>query len=276
MRGFMVAATLGLHLGLAGTWEVAKALREDQASVYATPQRRELVRELVADLVSGAQPADDEARRRAQDANLDLNIEEDHLTLSAPSGADGLIVIRRAECPPLVLQAPHAFYDTDTGAIAGAMFDEGAGKVVMFNTVHRPRGGGLDEGEPADLAHRSDTVFQAATIGAAQGLGGGLVVQLHGFADRPEQPDLAIVASQGANLQSPDLLARAILELAPFGRVLGGEELPELAARTNAQSKALTGSARFLHLELSASVRRGLRASAEQRAQLRAILEGLL
>ena len=268
MMNLILALTLG------GSWDLAKRLRDDEATVYATPNRRELVRELVADLVSGAQPADEAARQRAREAGLDLSIDEDRLSLAAIGGGDGLVVIRRGPSAPLVLQAPHAFYDADTGAIAGALFDEGAGKVVMFNTTHRYRG--EHEGEPADLAHLPETVFQAATLGVAQGLGNSLVVQLHGFADREEQPDLAIVASQGANLQSPDLLARALLDLAGFGRVVDGSEVPDLAARTNVQSMALTGSARFLHLEMSASVRKGLRASVEQRAQLAAILEGLL
>jgi hypothetical protein len=55
-------------------------------------------------------------------------------------------------------------------------------------------------------------------------------------------------------------MARAVLAplLTRWGGVATGAEVPDLAARSNVQSQALSGQARFLHIELSLDARAAL------------------
>ena len=258
-----------LGMLLAGSWDTAKELRDDDAPTYTLPAQRESVRQLIADLVSGAiQPES----VTAQHATLTVQVEEDRVLLH---GGGVFIAIRRQATDPLVLQAPHAFYDARTGRIASQLFDEGVGQVLMVNTVHRYRGDRGAEHEPADVAHSSSSTFQAATLGAAQGLGDGLVVQLHGFADREAYPSLAAVVSSGSALQPPGLLDEAQRALGVLGEVMTGDQMPDLAGTKNVQGRALSGTARFLHLELSAKTRTELAEQSERRQELGRILTEL-
>ena len=132
-----------LGMLLAGSWDTAKELRDDDAPTYTLPAQRESVRQLIADLVSGAiQPES----VTAQHATLTVQVEEDRVLLH---GGGVFIAIRRQATDPLVLQAPHAFYDARTGRIASQLFDEGVGQVLMVNTVHRYRG---DRGAEHELS----------------------------------------------------------------------------------------------------------------------------
>ena len=258
-----------LSVLLAGTWDTVKPLRDDGTPTYTVPAQRERVRQLVADLVSGAvQPEE----VHGQPTHLTVQVEDDRVLLH---GGGVFIAIRRQATEPLVLQAPHAFYDSRTGRIASQLFDEGVGQVLMLNTVHRYRGDRDAEHEPADVAHLSTSTFQAATLGAAQGLGDGLVVQLHGFADREAYPELAMVVSSGSTLQPPALLDEAQRALGVFGEVLTGAQVPELAGTKNVQGQALSGTARFLHLELSAKTRTELVEQDARRQELGGILTEL-
>jgi hypothetical protein len=241
-----------LGLMLSGSWDTAKTLRNDQDVTYAMPGRREAARQLVADLVSGAVAPE---QANGQSAGLQVSYDDDFVQLS---GGGSFVRIRREGGDGLVLQAPHGFYDGKTGIIAGQLFDAGYGQVLMVNTVHRYRGDKEVEHEPADVAHLSQSTFQAATLGAAQGLGNALVVQLHGFAERDSNPALAIVASSGAALQPSETVDRAVVALGVFGPVLSGVDFPALSGSKNVQGQALSGSARFLHLELSPSTRETL------------------
>lgn len=258
-----------LGLMLSGSWDTAKTLRNDQDVTYAMPARREAVRQLVADLLSGALPPE---QANGQAAGLTLQVDEEFVQLS---GGGTFVRIRRAAGDGVVLQAPHGFYDGKTGIIAGRLFDAGYGQVLMVNTVHRYRGDKDAEHDPADVAHLSESTFQSATLGAAQGLDDALVVQLHGFAERDNNPGLAIVASSGSALQPSVTVDRAVRTLGVFGPVLSGDDLPALSGSQNVQGRALSGSARFLHLELSPSTRATLSDDEERLRALGDILQAL-
>ncbi len=262
----MVAAPA---LGASGLWEEVESLRNDEAYSDATAWRRAQVRAVVADIVRGAStgilPAS--AKRRAEAAGLVLRDQEAWVLLSSrPDQADGFFVVRKgADVTPLVLQAPHAWYDRETGRLACALFEQGVGRALMVNSAHRhaPSQGdstGLGTSLGADVAHRPDSVFQAATLGVVDALNDPLVVQLHGFGS--SHGSYAAVLSEGATFQPSAWLRAAVstleASLGRHGALVTGHEVPELAGRTNVQSQALTGQGRFMHVELSLPVRQAL------------------
>ncbi|MFH1466612.1 MAG: hypothetical protein ABIO70_19660 [Pseudomonadota bacterium] len=253
----------------AALWGEVQSLRHDGAYADASAWRRAQVRALVADLVrslpSGQLPAG--AARRAAEAGLHLEEAEGWIVLSSlPEQADGFFVLRKgAGLPPLVLEAPHAWFDLKTGPLACALFEQGFGRALLVNTAQRKSASqgdlSADAGAlGADVAHRPESIYQAATLGVADALNDPLVVQLHGFGD--DHGAWAAVLSEGAAIQPASDLAMGVAALGPlltrWGGVATGAEVPELAARTNAQSKALSGHARFLHVELSLAARNGL------------------
>lgn len=184
--------------------------------------------------------------------------------------------------PQVLLQAPHAYYDLGTGILALRLFFADNRRVVALftNTVHRywDESGDYQKRERshADVCHHTNHVFQHATDGAARALADLVVIQLHGFADTKHRPD-AIVSS-GDPSQSSPLVRRLSQQLkATLGDVRRfPEEVDELGGTTNAQGRLLSTSRRahFVHLELSARVRKELRSTPEKLAHLAATLFG--
>ncbi len=252
-----------------GLWDDVKDLRNDEAYRDASAWRRSQVRAFAADIAraasTGIVPAS--AQRRAEAVGLVLRDQDAWLVMaSRPDGADGYYVIRKGgDTPPLLLQAPHAWYDRATGRIACALFEQGVGRALMLNTAHRHSptqgdGAGSEDELGADVAHRAESIFQAVTLGVADALSDPLVVQLHGFGS--SHGSYSAVLSEGATSQPPSQLEAAVRALdavfVPWGPVATGLDVPELAARSNVQSQALTGQGRFLHLEMSSPARQGL------------------
>ena len=256
-------------LAATGLWQQVEQLRNDQGYSDASAWQRAQVRAVVADVVrgatTGAVPAS--AARRAEAAGLVLRDHDTWIELSSrPDRADGFYAIRKAgDVPALVLEAPHAWYDLDTGKLACALFEAGYGRALLLNTAqrHAPSQGDATahaDGLGADVAHRAESVFQAATLGVVDALSDPLVVQVHGFGSG--HGSYGAVLSEGSTFQASSQLAAATVALEPvlgsYGAVVTGEEVPELSARTNVQSQAITGQGRFLHMELSLSARRGM------------------
>jgi hypothetical protein len=179
----------------------------------------------------------------------------------------------------IVLQAPHVFFDRGTGHIAAALFfgweGRGRARALFTNTVYRYAGvedraasdaaTGTAEPEtraPADVAHAADHAFQAATEAIVRELDQVVVIQLHGFAERPTRPE--IILSSGAD-EAGALLPGLATELSTiFERVLRyPEECDKLGGTSNVQGRmlALYPRAHFVHVELSAHTRARLGAT---------------
>lgn len=257
----MILAFLLVSGGLSGgLWEQAELWRSDGAPLSVPAGERLAAQGLFNELLAGAAadilPVDFE--RRAAELGLEVQFQPGAVVLH---GEGGVFAVRLGdpEIPPLILQAPHAWYDFKTGRISSALFDAGVSRALFLNGGQRY--GGV-EGQDArfDVAHRHDTLFQAATLGASQGLIDPLVVQLHGYG--PKTSSAAAVVSRGGALEPLSVQERAIVDLgrlfAKLGPVHAGEDEPLLAARANAQSHVLAGRARFLHLELGKQARRDL------------------
>ena len=254
-------------------WSAVDAARNDAVPTSLAPDEQatasRFFSELVRTAAAGTLPRDLETRAAA----LGLDVEQgEGFVLLRPSGgaADGIYIVRIGEVDdPVVLQTPHSWFDLKTGRLGCLLFEEGVGQVLMMNSGQRY---GV-EGANADLADRSDTLFQAFTLGAAEALDQPLVVQLHGFGKKRTRA--VAVLSPGSALHDPDVLASSRGELDELlrGKAVSGEAVPKLAGRHNAQGIALSSRARFLHLELSSKSRKQLVEDAELRAEFAAMLE---
>jgi hypothetical protein len=211
----------------------------------------------------------------------------------APAAAD--------EAAEILLQAPHAYFDVGTGQLGAQLFffpPPGARPRAFFtNTIHRyqsaPGKKLKQKNSPADVAHNPEHGFSTATEAFVRTLGGhALVVQLHGFAGRPEDDEdsagaaaggaapageIAMVVSAGdKHGSSPRSLALAAALTKLFGA--GVKRFPEdtrvLGATTNVQMRALAHvpGAEFVHIEMSAATRKALAADPELRRGLGTIL----
>lgn len=189
--------------------------------------------------------------------------------------------------PEIVLQAPHVYFDRGTDSLAAALFFDDAGRgrarALFTNTAHRYKAGGRptppvaapradtpdapapargDESAdaPADVAHSAEHGFQVATERIVHVLDPVVVIQLHGFADRPDGSE--IIVSSGADFAPAYIAALAAALGASFARVLRyPDDIDELGGATNVQGRMLAGysHARFVHVEVSSTVRRQLR-----------------
>ncbi|MEE2750878.1 MAG: hypothetical protein VX519_05570, partial [Myxococcota bacterium] len=244
-------------------WSQAEKARRDGEVVDLDPAARLEAQSLFMDLMaiapSGQVPGD--LRTRAKVLGLHLRIEDDRVLLwGADAIPHGFYAIRLGPAAPVILEAPHAFFDLETGNLTSAWFDEGWARAAFMNQGHRFGGPGKEPkpGGP-DVAHRPASFYQAATLGAARGLRTPLVVQIHGFKERGNE---AAVVSAGSALQTHHIETAFIEALAPLlrpqGLVLPAEQALDLAGRKNVQGRGLSGHARFVHLEFSRTTRTNL------------------
>jgi len=175
--------------------------------------------------------------------------------------------------PLRILQAPHAYFDKGTGALALELLvrgdDDARPDALFANSMHRYGRPGTPtpaKHAPTDLAHNPDHFFSALTralVGSAQGAE---VVQLHGFArsrGRDEgEGEVHAVVSAGLPKRSSQ---RARDVAAAMHNALAGvrvypDQVDWLGATTNVQGKLVRAipQADFLHIELSSSARRRL------------------
>lgn len=250
-------------MAVAGTWEQVEQARNDAANVQAPIAERADLQVFFSRVVAyaGANrlPPDLDARCEALSLVCDRGDRVLYVHGAVSSGR-GLVAVRLGRrVPPLVLVSPHGWFDLNTGRMASDWFDDGFARVLVINTAHRYGGTEGERRDDADVAHRIDTAFQAMVLGASDAVPDPLVVEVHGFSER--HGDFTSVVSDGETLQ-PDRIVRSVADAVSAtlgGEVHTGVEVPLLAATRNAQGRALSGRARFVHLELSRDARGVLR-----------------
>jgi hypothetical protein len=200
---------------------------------------------------------------------------------------------------PVLLQAPHAYFDLGTGAIAAELFFEtaGVGRALFVNTVQRyqtvPGVRVADPDSPADVCHNPDHLFAAATAAALRA-GVARLIQLHGFEGEADEPGRGaagaaeparaadgdadgarMIVSSGRARSSPGSAAVAAALGGPAARVLRfPEETRRLGATTNVQARlAEAAGADFVHVEMSRDVRDRLLADPRALRDLAAAIE---
>lgn len=173
---------------------------------------------------------------------------------------------------PVLLQAPHSFYDLHTGKIAELLFTEGRFAAAAWNTVHRfSEQNGKDE--PADLCRVAGSFLHALSSAFAAVFPEGRVVQIHGFSQQKRKSSRAgssdIILSNGS--RNPALyLRRLSADLAPhFNNKISvfPVDVKELGGTKNTIGRLLRSLKHdgFLHIEVSKPARSRLLKDAELR-----------
>lgn len=270
-----------------------------------TAQEHEVLAKLVPNLLDGARspkPPDPKVwNADAAAAGFEIQVwkinNETYWALveavgrSRGAGAYFFRVAPREDGPVILLQAPHNLYDMGTGKLAADLFfspPPGFRPRAMFtNTIHRyqlaPGDKRKRRSNPADVAHNPEHGFTVATEAFAIAAGGARVIQLHGFGARSDEDDdgdvgtVTMVVSAGDDAGSSPLTgAMAEALAAAFGD--GVKRFPEdvkfLGATTNVQGRALRKieNSDFVHVEMSADLRKRLTVDAASRQKLGSIL----
>lgn len=195
----------------------------------------------------------------------------------------GGYVVKDGSSLPIIVQCPHTYYDEHTLDLGWELYKRARAKEFFFNTAHRylPVAGAAPGDFPADVAHHTNSLFEAMTEGTVFGPGWN-VVQVHGFSSRP---NTGIVLSSGARIPGNFLVNRAYNNLVP---ILGGlvKRYPEdvsnehigvtpsrvseeLGATTNVQGQYIRSrGSQFLHVEISHDLRIKLMSDAHLRSQV--------
>jgi len=186
----------------------------------------------------------------------------------------GLYVVRTGRAVPIMLQAPHRFFDQKTGVITRKLFEERAIRAAAWNTMHRRK---------FDVAHETNSFFNAFTTVITERYPGAVNVQLHGFDNSDTKNiagnDKAALAIVSNATRFPDArtkrLTRALKSNWGRDRVwLFPHETRELGATTNTQAALMrkSGNENFIHIELAKEVRDELAKSKRKRAELLNVL----
>lgn len=244
---------------------------------------RDAIRRAMAELLGGTRDA---AKAHAAAASFEI-IDVAELPgvvllreLPTQRRGGGAYLVRISSTSTLIVQAPHTFYDEGTLRLGCDFFQRAGARAFFIETAHRYKAAEKTEdgNDPADVAHQTTSLFQAATEGALNATTKATVLQLHGFATRSDGARL--VLSNGTKDGGDPLVANAARAL---GAVLGGgvlrfpEDDHELGATTNAQGALVRSrGGRFLHVEMDARLRRELISDAGERARfLRALAEAI-
>jgi len=195
---------------------------------------------------------------------------------------------------PVILQAPHAFFDLGTERIALDLMFAGRSwpRALFVNTVHRYLGADgqrrRQSASPADPCHSPQHLFAVATAAALDVLPGAEVVQLHGFGDDSEETEdtasaasvaqpQAIVSGGRAAVATPrsQAVATRLREALGVDVALFPTEIGRLGGTTNVQGRAILarGAAEFVHIEMSRTLREQLRRDPAARERFAAALQ---
>ena len=206
---------------------------------------------------------EDEWRRLGYEM-VHASMDDDRLLVIRPSRKKveccGVYVFRLTPSAPVALQMPHRFHDYHTGTIGGKLFVESRCRAMAFNTAHR---------ETVDMARQAGSYFQAFAEAWSRADPDGFLIQIHGFSSKGRVSNdggvPAIIISNGtAHPEAWMSTAGECLRESGFdGVCLYPSGIRELGGTRNISGRVMrgNGNGRFLHLELSLSVRETLRDS---------------
>jgi len=179
----------------------------------------------------------------------------------------GVVIVRPSRGAPLLVEAPHTFFDEGTLEIALATFHGIRARALLVNTMHRyatVRQGvrtspDVPQDAASDVAHDPNTFFGAAheALLAVKPL---TTLQIHGFAD-DTAPGVMVVVSAARTIGDAPAVARALRDALGDDVVrVYPEEIDVLGGTSNVLAKVSRElGLPFLHLELSRSLRDTLR-----------------
>jgi hypothetical protein len=183
----------------------------------------------------------------------------------------GIVVVRPSYGAPVMVEAPHSFFDLGTLDLSLIAFEVLQARALLVNTLHRGGTGtkqqrrerALSGESEMDAAHNPDTFLARAHARLTRLQPELVALQLHGYSDK-RVPGVRVVVSAARTKANAGAVADALAAVLGPGAVrLYPDEVDVLGGTTNSQArasrKAGTG---LLHLEMSAALRRELRADA--------------
>jgi len=174
----------------------------------------------------------------------------------------GVYVLRCGKALPLVIQAPHSYFDLNTAGISYKIFRESKARWLMTNSLHRYRSYENESADnsfhPADVAHNPNSLFQAIVKGIFSVAPKLIFLQFHGFDSAWRNTD--VVLSDG-HLQNQIWSQKLKQYWQPlnFKVMIFGTEIQDLGGTSNSQSRFLKANGgHFLHVEMSGALRKKL------------------
>ncbi|MFC2990717.1 hypothetical protein [Halomonas tibetensis] len=172
----------------------------------------------------------------------------------------GLYAARIQGGEPVLIQAPHQYYDLRTGTIARQLFLESNAMAAAWNTTHRYHG------DDSDLVHIPDSYLHALSRAFAEVHTEGRILQLHGFSRAKRKSragrEADAILSNGSRKPSKALarLADCLSKRLDIRALLYPRDVRELGATTNTLAADLRnrGFDGFVHLELDSDLRKRL------------------
>ncbi|MBA3817910.1 MAG: hypothetical protein H0X17_03390 [Deltaproteobacteria bacterium] len=263
-----------------------------------TEQERRALTELVGTLWGGVTPpAAPELAVLALQARMELELWtiEGRPTWVVREAADeprglGIYLVHAAAAPrgrPILLQAPHVYFDRQTQYVAAAMFwatgvpDQIHG--LFTNSVHRfQRAESVRDRRafnPADVAHNSEHPFQSATSAVVEH-GPVVVIQLHGFDGESRSSTVTAIVSaarpEGSTAESSHA-ASTLHSVVGAAVARYPEETKSYGGLGNVQGRLVATStdARFVHIELELGLRKRMTDPALAARWVRALVDAI-
>lgn len=179
----------------------------------------------------------------------------------------GIVAVRLSATTPLIVEAPHSFFEPETLKLALLLFDRLEARALLINTLHR--GGDAPKAErtelalsgdsPSDVAHNPEAHFGVAHGALVEVDPSFLVLQLHGFRES-RAPGVQVIVSAAETDTEVKPMALALRRLLGNDAVkVYPEEINVLGGTTNVQARSSRASkARFIHMEMAAGLRQRL------------------
>lgn len=255
--------------------DLLRDARSDPEVVYVAPSVFRLAAERsFFQLVFRAAAAGDASRLDGRFLGFDLHVLDDELVITeAPEqrrGA-GAWVVRIGEArEETFVQAPHTFSDMGSAPIALELYRALGARALAIATVHR---------RETDIARNGQSTFHMATLAWLASGAASTLIQVHGFKDETAAFDLVLSAGEASDPPAwLKTVKSGVAKALPDARVaLFPDDVDVLGATTNVQGAAARSQgARFLHMELGASLRGEVRESKRARRELaRALAAGI-
>ncbi|NYS62013.1 hypothetical protein [Vreelandella salicampi] len=182
----------------------------------------------------------------------------------------GLFAARMEGGSPLLIQAPHQYFDLRTGTLARQLFLESDALAAAWNTTHRY------ESDDTDLVHIADSYLHALSRAFADIHPEGRILQLHGYSrakrDSRAGREAQAILSDGTSYPPKSLvqLTACLSDRLDIRALLYPRDVRELGATTNTLAADLRrrNFDGFVHLELDADLRKRLIRDADARHTL--------
>lgn len=163
---------------------------------------------------------------------------------------------------PVLLQAPHQFFDLKTGKIVSWLFSAMPFKAAAWNSSHRYYSK-LEDSSKSDLAKLANSIFMEFSKSFMRHYANGVILQVHGFNNNNQKTPRGkianvIISSGQATIEKPaSNLARCLKIHIQNNVFLFPSEIGELGATKNALGQWVNKKypGHFVHLELNYRMR---------------------